>query len=115
AKSTHERGNAAHPVHLAGLLLLLPRPTGRCEPECAAMVRLERDGFWSGIGLAVHSSPSWPERAYVASCGQKRTYGRAIAIQLQTIFPGALRYFHSGEPGDSIPEQLHRDRTLASS
>src|SRR5208283_5611719 len=52
AESTHEGGNAAYLFHLAGLLLLLSRPTGRCGQERAAMVRPECHRFWSGFGLA---------------------------------------------------------------
>ena len=42
--------------------------------RCAAMVRPECHRFWSGFGLAVHSSPSWPQRDGLVSCGKNETY-----------------------------------------
>ena len=60
-ESAYEGGNAAHLLHPAGLLFLLSRPTGRCGPDCTAMVRPERNQLWPGSCLAVHSSPAWLE------------------------------------------------------
>src|SRR5215469_18267316 len=50
-KSTHEGGNAAHVFHLTSLLLLLSCRTGKCGPECTALVRPERHRLWFGFGL----------------------------------------------------------------
>src|SRR5208282_5716486 len=115
AESTHEGGNAAHLFHLAGLLLLLSRPTGSCGQECAAMVRPECHRLWSGFGLAVHSSPSWLECTRLVSCRKNGADSQAVSIQLQTVFLGDVPYLCCGQPGHSLSGQLQCRRALAPS
>src|SRR5271165_5900669 len=114
-ESAYEGGNAAHVLHTTGLLFLLSRPTGRCGPDCTAMVRPERNQLWPGSGLAVHSSPSWLECIRLGSCRKNGAESQAVSIQIWTVFPRDVPRLCCGEPGHSLSGQLQCHRALAPS
>src|SRR5208282_1771299 len=114
-ESAYEGGNAAHVLHPTGLLFLLSRRTGRCGPDCTAMVRPERNQLWPGSCLAVHSSPSWLECTHLVSCRKNGADSQAVSIQLQTVFPRDVPCLCCGEPGHSLSGQLQYHRALAPS
>src|SRR5271167_305889 len=114
-ESAYERGNAAHLLHLARLLFLLSRPTGRYRPDCTAMVRPERNRLWLRACLAVHSSPDWLEWTCLASCRKNGAESQAVSIPLRTVFPCDVPGLCCGEPSHSLSGQPQRDPALASS
>src|SRR4029077_20238540 len=114
AKPTDEGGNATHLFHIAGLLLLLSRPTGRCGGEGAAMGRSWCHWRWFGLGLALHSSPSGLECTCLVSCWKNGAEPQAVSIQLQTIFSRDVSHCCCSKYGHSLTGKLHCHRALAS-